>query len=198
MRAKSLNLTAKKISSGNPMLFWGLLTCFLLGVLLLFTLCTTGSLVPSTRGAEAQLWDRQEGNWLKIYGQSYFSFFLQSSLLLAAGLSGLGAVLVPVLFLVYGGASLYGILSLYLLEGPLGLVHYWQMFWLPSLGSLVLLCLVGSRVFDAAITLGKNLFRGQNSLGRISYKPAFLRYLICLVAAALLSGITVLLGCLFF
>lgn len=198
MRARVLSTSGKKVLWGNPMLFWGLLACFLLGVLLLFTLCAEGSLVPSTQGAEAQLWDRQAGNWLKIYGQSYFSFFLQSSLLMAAGLSGLGVVLLPVLFLVYGGASLYGILSLYLLEGTLGLFHYWQMFWLPNLGGLILLCLVGSKVFDTAITLAKSLFTGQHSSGKIPYKPALLRYLACLVAAAILSGITVLLGRLFF
>lgn len=176
------------------MLFWGLLACFLLGVLLLFTLCAGGSLTPSTQGAEAQLWDRQEGNWLKIYGQNYFSFFLQSSLLLAAGLSGLGVILLPVLFLVYGGAGLYGILSLYLLEGTTGLFHYWQMYWLPQLGNLILLCLVGSQSFDTSLSLGKGFFGGPSSSGKVPYKPVMLRYLICMVGAAAVSGLAVLLG----
>lgn len=196
MRARALAPPARK-GGGNPMLFWGLMACFLLGVLLLFTLCAGGSFIPSTQGAENQLWDRQEGNWLKVYGQSYFAFFLQSSLLLAAGFSGLGVVLLPVLFLVYGGASLYGILSLYLLEGVTGLFHYWQMYWLPQLGSLVLLCLVGSRAFDTAIGLGKGLVTKPAASGKIPYKPAMLRYWVCLVAAAAVSGLSVLLGQLF-
>lgn len=197
MRARALNPRSKTGCSRNTIMFWGLLACFSLGVLLLFTLCAGGSLVPTTQGAATQLWDRQSGNWMKVYGQSYFSYFLQSSLVLAAGFSGLGAVLLPVLFLVYGGASLYGILSLYLLEGTTGLLHYWQLFWLPNLANLILLCLVGSRVFAAAVLLGKGLICGQPSSGKVPYKPALLRYLICLAGAAVMSGVAVILSLFF-
>ena len=197
MPLRIISAPAPKTSRPGKQLFWGLFACFLLGILLLFILSAEGKLIPPTSAAEGQLLDRQSGQWLKIYGETYFSFFLQASLLLAAGLSGLGIFLLPLLFLVYGGATLYGILSFYYLNGVSGLIQYWQMFWLPSLGNLLLLCLIGSKVFGTAIYLGKSIIKKVPESGKVPYKPAILCYLLCLVAGTPVSAASVVLGRLF-
>lgn len=179
-------------------LFGGLLVCLGLGVLLLFVLCLRGSWSAATQGAVNQLADREQGNWLSIYGKSYFGFFLQATLLLAAGCSGLGVVLLPLLFMVYGGAFFYEILSFYQLAGMEGLVQYWQMFWVPALGKLILLCLVGSQAFRAAVYLAREMTgKTKADPGRHPFKPAVLRYLACLLAQAPVAAAAVLLGLLF-
>lgn len=196
MRSKPIKASVSK-THGSSALFWGLLACFLLGTLFLFILAVNGKITIPTQGAASLLADRQEGNWLKIYGQSYFSFFLQASLLLAAGLSGLGIFLLPLLFLAYGGSALYEILSLYFLQGTEGLIQYWQLFWIPNLGKLLLLCLVGTKAFGTALALGKGVLKGPDKTEQVHYKPTLLRYLLCLVAATPVSASGVLLGILF-
>lgn len=196
MRTKTVKESAQK-PHGISALFWGLLACFLLGTLFLFILTVNGRITIPTQGAASLLADRQEGNWLKIYGQSYFSFFLQASLLLAAGLSGLGIFLLPLLFLAYGGSALYEIISLYLFQGTDGLIQYWQMFWIPNLGKLVLLCMVGTKAFGTALALGKGVLKGPDKAEQVQYKPTLLRYLLCLVAATPVSAAGVLLGIIF-